>query len=85
MIRCVCGSDSDFRKLLVLVPALVSVPDPDTGFPKKNCTNSCLFNVRSSLFPKKLCSHFLFDVFYLHFMLDPEPNLVHEPDPDPKP
>jgi hypothetical protein len=31
----------------------------------KNCTKSFLFNVRSSLFPRKLTSHFLFfDLFY---------------------
>ncbi len=81
---------------MVPVPAPIQDPDPVPGpvqtifstvfQERKNGTKSCLFFVRSSLFPRKLASHFsFFKTFLLHFMLDPDPNLVPEPDPEPEP
>ncbi len=49
---------------------------------RTNCTKSCLFNVRSSLFPRKLISIFFWFfyvfTFLVHFMLDPDPNPIPE-------
>ncbi len=60
-------------------------PDPDnnvfsTVFQQKNCTKSCLFNVRSSTVSRKVGLSFL--IFAFHFMLDPDPKPVPEPDPE---
>jgi hypothetical protein len=38
----------------------------------------------SALFPRKLASHFWSFDFLIHFMLDPDPNPVKEPDLEPE-
>jgi hypothetical protein len=55
-----------------------------TIFQQKNIwAKACLFNVRISIFPKKLASKFYFLTVLFHFILDPDTNPVPEPEPDP--
>jgi hypothetical protein len=66
-----CGSaGSDFGKVSVPVQVL----DPDnisTVFQQQKFgKKSCLFNVRSIIFSRKLA--FFYFIFLFHFMLDPD-------------
>jgi hypothetical protein len=53
--RFASGSGSGYRQYLAVFQKQI------------NCTKSCLFNVRSSLFPRKLASHCLSFYFFITF------------------
>jgi hypothetical protein len=58
------------------------LPDPDSILHSFSTTQKFVHNLafsmlEAALFPRKLASHFL---FVFHFMLDPDPNPVTEPE-----
>jgi hypothetical protein len=72
MICCGSGSFSDIGKVLVPIPAPAPESDQDniycsTVFQKQKYYKFLPFNVRSSLFPRKLASHFWFFYFFVTF------------------
>jgi hypothetical protein len=70
---------------LVPVPAPVLIPDPENlaqfSNNQKFLQNLAFSMSAAALFPRKLASHFDFLTFSLHFIFDPAPNSILEPEP----
>jgi hypothetical protein len=90
MIYCSSCSRSDFGKVSVPVPVPAPVPNPDNTYLEcfsttENVYKFCLFNVSRRIIAQKIGLSFLLLYFLFHFILDPYPNTVLEPDPEPAP